>query len=121
MNHLLQLAYRHRNLSLLRRPLPMMAKGIGRLVTEDCRNLLRGQLPVLAVSIPWQCLAGFLRFQRRRLSVPEFSRRVSKILIHRDFHHRDPPSVVFSITSICSFAKDIDTTDELAEISKTFE
>lgn len=119
MNHLLQLAYRHRNQRLLRRPLPMIFKGLGQLIKEDFRNLLRGQLPVLSVSIPWHCLSAFMQFQQRRLSVPEFSRRVMKVFLHRDFHRDQPPTVVFSVTSLCAFAKDIDTTDELAEVSRT--
>jgi len=120
MNHLLQLAYRHRNLRLLSRPVPMIAKGIGRLMLEDSRNLLRGQLPILSVSIPWHCLAAFFQFQRGRLSVPSFSRSIMKVFLHRDFHHGEFPPVVFSTTSILSFAKDIDTEDELAELTELF-
>ncbi len=120
MNHLLQLAYRHRNLRLLSRPFPMITKGMGRLMLEDSRNLLRGQLPVLSVSIPWHCLTAFVRFQCGRLSVPEFSRSVMKVFLHRDYHHSDSSPVVFSTTSLCSFAKDIDTEDELAELSESF-
>ncbi|MEZ6053909.1 MAG: hypothetical protein R3C02_21370 [Planctomycetaceae bacterium] len=119
MNHLLQLAYRHRNVRLLRRPIPMFFKGMGQLIAEDSRNLLRGQLPVLSVSIPWHCLSAFLRFHQGRLSVPEFSRHVMKVFLHRDVHHMQPPAVVFSVTQLCAFAKDIDTTDELAEVSES--
>lgn len=121
LNHLMQLAYRHRNLKLRRRPFPMITKGLGQLIREDCRNLLRGQLPVLSVSIPWHCLTAFFRFQRRQLSVSEFSRTVMKVFLHRDVHESDSPPVVFSTTSLTSFAKDIDTKDELAEMSCSFQ
>ncbi len=119
MNHLLQLAYRHRNLSLIRRPLPMITKGIGRLLLEDIKNLGRGQAPVLSISIPWHGAAGFFQYRRGKFSPDEFSRRVMKVLLHRDFHQTDPPAVVFSTTSIRSFAKDIDTEGELEELIAT--
>lgn len=115
MNHLLQLAYRHRNLRIDRRPLPMLVRGLGQLIRADAGNLRRWQFPLLTVSIPWHCLSAFLKFRRRRLTVEEFSHAVMKVFLHRDFHAWNPPAVVFSTTGIRSFAKDIDTTDELKE------
>ena len=115
-NHLLQLAYRHRNLNLRRRPIPMVFKGLGRLIREDVRNLFRGQLPILTLSIPWYCLTAFRKFQSGRLTVSGFSRSVMKVLLHRDRQKSDPPSVVFFLSKACSFAKDIDTQIELDEV-----
>ena len=115
-NHLLQLAYRHRNLNLRRRPIPMIFKGLGRLIREDFRNLFRGQLPILTWSIPWHCLTAFQKFQKGQLTVSGFSRSVMKVLLHRDRHQTDPPAVVFSLSDACSFAKDIDTQVELDEV-----
>ena len=119
MNHLLQLAYQHRNLRLLNRPLPIFLRGIGQLVAQDVRNLLRGQVPVLAFSIPWHALAGFIQYQRGALSVEDFSRHAMKVLVHRDFqiHGGSSSAVVFSTTAIKSFAKDSDTQDELLELT----
>lgn len=119
LNHLLQLTYRHRNLRLLSRPIPMIAKGLGQLIKEDCRNLLRGQMPVLSLSIPWQCLTALIQFHRGQLSVSEFSQTVMKVFVHRDFHGSAPPPVVFSTTSITAFARDLDTKDELAELTRS--
>lgn len=119
MIHLLQLAYRHRNLRLRSRPVPMILKGIWRLIGEDCRNLARGQWPVLSLAIPWNCFTAFWRFQRKSLSVSRFSKTVARIFLHRDYHRAQSPSVVFSTTGIQSFAKDIDTEDELAELRES--
>jgi hypothetical protein len=115
-NHLLSLAYRYRNRDLRRRPWRMVASGLGRLLWADLRSLLMGRLPILTLSIPYHGLKGYYRFRRGKLTPREFEYRLAKTFLHRDFHraaHGRP--VVFAITSILSFAKDIDTVAELAE------
>ncbi len=115
-NHLLQLAYSHRNIELHKRRFRMIARGVGRLVAEDFQNLFALQMPKLAVSIPAACLSAYGKFRRGTLTVPQFADYVSRVFLHREFRRSaEGPSAVFSLAPIVSFAKDIDTKAELDE------
>lgn len=117
IGHLLQLAYRYRNLPLARRPLPMLWHGLGRLLREDLAGLARGKAPTLALGIPWHALRAYFRYRRGRLSFEEFERRLAKVLVHRhDQHSGAGRPVVFSLTTLLSLAKDLDTWAELREV-----
>lgn len=116
MVRLLHLAYRYRNRPLWQRALGMTLQGIGSLALQDLRNLARFQLPVLALSIPYHCISGYVRYRRGHFGVPDLERVLARIFVHRDMQHEagDRP-VAFSVTRALSLAKDIDTQAELSE------
>lgn len=116
---LMRLVYRHRNVDVRRRHIQMLAHGWTELLAEDCRNLFAFQPSMLSVSIPYYCLNAFRKFRRQDLTVPEFEDYVAKVFLHGEFQ---PGSVgrpvVFATTRILSFAKDVDTKAELAELTE---
>ena len=83
---------------------------------EDLRNLGRGQLPILTVSIPWHLSRAYRELQTRSLTVPGLERHAARVLLHRRFRRSGRP-VVISVSPILSFAQDIDTQAELDAIS----
>lgn len=117
--YLLSLAYRYRNRELRRRYLRMVARSLWRFFQEDLQNLVRGQLPGLTVSIPYHALTAFFKYRRGTAAVADFERAVARGFLHRRHVHdaRDRP-VVFSVTPITSFAKDIDTIAEFTEAAE---
>ena len=116
-NHLLQLAYRHRNLDLRKRWLPMLARGLGRLMFEDVRNLFRLKPSALSITIPRQCLRAYKKYSRGELTVPDFGDAAARVLLHRDYRGAaNVRPVQFAVTPIVSFAKDVDTVAEMDEL-----
>ena len=116
---LLHLAYRHRNKPLLQRAVSMSLKGLGLLIAQDLRNLLRLQVPVLTLAIPLICWSAYLAYRRGHLGVARFEQAVSRLFVHRD--HRDSNTrrpVVFTVTDVLSLAKDLDTKAELEEATR---
>jgi len=115
-NHILHLAYRYRNRDLRWRHVQILARGLGRLLWEDFRQLCLGKLPVLTISIPLHGLRGYHRLRRGVLTPHDFEHGVAKTLLHRRYQAAaGGRPVVFAITRLLSFAKDIDTVAELAE------
>lgn len=108
---LLSLAYRYRNWTPRQRMPPMLVRGIGMMLGEDCRNLARGQLPILSVSIPWHLLRAYRELQTSRLTVSGLERHATSVLLHRRYRDAERP-VVIATTSTVSFAQDIDTQAE---------
>lgn len=108
---ILALAYKYRNRPVRQRILPMLFRGLMTLATQDVRNLGRGQIPILTLSIPWQFLRAVLAFQRRTLTISEFEHRIGQVLLHRSFRG-SPDTVVVTLTEIRSFAQDIDSERE---------
>jgi hypothetical protein len=116
-NHLLQLAYRYRNWDMRTRHVPMVVHGLGRFVWEDLRNLASLRLPTLTLSVPYYCLRAYYRYRHQQLTVPDFEHHVGKVFLHRDFQgSAEGRPVVFALTGLTAFAKDIDTRAELEEI-----
>ena len=116
-NHLLQLAYRHRNLDLRKRWLPMLARGLGRLMFEYVRNLFRLRPSALSITIPRQCLRAYKKYSRGELTVPDFGDAAARVLLHRDYRGAAKISPVqFAVTPLVSFAKDVDTVAEMDEL-----
>ena len=107
---------RYRNRDLRQRYVRMVARSLWQLLQEDVRNLFTFQLPILTVSIPYHALAAFFRYRRGKATVGDFERAVAKGFLHRrHLHDAHGRPVVFSLSPIRSFAKDIDTIDEFAE------
>ncbi len=118
-NHLLQLAYRYRNRLLYKRYFGLTLRALGSLIAADFYNLRRWQLPILTFKLPCLGLWAYYKFRRNRLTLREYENFISTAFLHRAYEHcgGDHP-VIFSITSILSFAKDIDTVAEFEEVNK---
>jgi hypothetical protein len=116
--HVLRMAYRYRNWSARTRHLRMVLHGVGRLIVDDVRNLFSLKAPVLTVTVPYAGLRTYRRLRRGVLTVRELERAIAKTLLHRDFQDQaEGRPVVLPVTPILSFAKDIDTHAELAEVA----
>jgi hypothetical protein len=108
--------YRYRNRDIRKRPFRMIARGLGSLVVEDFRQLFSSEFPGLTVSIPYGVLRAYYRLRRQQVTLSDFESVVAKCFVRSIFHRRaQGRPVVFAITRILSFAKDIDTQAELAE------
>ncbi len=113
---ILELMYRYRNRDIRKRPFRMIARGLGSLVVEDFRQLFSSEFPGLTVSIPYGVLRAYYRLRRQQVTLSDFESVVAKCFVRSIFHRRaQGRPVVFAITRILSFAKDIDTQAELAE------
>jgi hypothetical protein len=117
--HFLTLAFRHRNRELRHRHLRMVMHSLWRLLQEDLKNLWALQWPILTVSIPYHALTAFFKCRRWRATVGDFERAVAGGFLHRE-HLADAQGrpVVFSVSSILAFAKDIDTLAEFNEAAE---
>lgn len=120
LNRLLVAAYRYRNWPLHHRVLPLLARGIALLIKQDLLNLLRFQLPLLTVSIPWHILRAYWGIRKGSLTLDTFQRHLARTVVHRGFR-REPHPFVVTMTPIASFAKDIDTLGELQEATGHFQ
>jgi hypothetical protein len=113
---ILESAYRYRSRHIQERHFRMIARGLGGLAAEDFRHLLRLKFPVLTMSIPYRALRDYYKLRRQQLTLPDFEYAVAKAFVRSEFQHcAHGRPVVFVITQILSFAKDIDTKGELAE------
>lgn len=118
VTHVLHMAYRYRNWNARTRHVRMVLHGLRRLVAHDVRNLLVLKAPVLSVSVPYVGMRTYRKLRRGVLTLREFERSVARTLLHREFQGAaNGRPVVFSIARILSFAKDIDTQAELAEVA----
>ncbi len=70
---ILSLAYRYRNWAVHKRVLPMLTRGIGRMLVNDLRNLPRGQAPTLTCAIPWHLLRAYGELARAGYPFPAWS------------------------------------------------
>ena len=114
--YLLRLAYRYRNRELRQRRLRMILHGLGRLLTEDLNELLHFQPPTVTASLLYFTLRGYRRYCQGRATIGDVEQAIARAFLHRSARQSGPAQpVVFCLTDIVSFAKDIDTLDELAE------
>lgn len=89
-----------------------------RFFEEDLRNLFRLQWPILTISIPYHASTAFFKYRRGTGTVADFERVVARGFLHRRHLHdaQDRP-VVFSVSPIAAFAKDLDTIAEFTEVA----
>ncbi len=117
VNRLLELAYRYRNRVLNKRYMGITLGALGTLLTQDIRNLARFQLPVLTIGVPYVGLRGYFRYQRGKATLGDVEEFLKRAFLHRQYHRAaGGRPVVISITTLLSFAKDIDTKAELDEL-----
>ncbi len=118
MFRLLELAYRYRNRPLWQRALGMTMQGVGALMAQDFGSLMHARPSLLSLSIPFHCVASYLRYRSGHFGVSDLERVFAKVFLHRgaQVDHGNRP-VVFAITRALSLAKDIDTRAELDELT----
>jgi hypothetical protein len=117
MNRMLELAYRYRNRVLEKRYIGMTFGVLGTLLAHDLRNLGKLQLPLLTFQIPYLGLRGFFRYRRGKATLSEVEHFLARSFLHRRFHRAaGGRPLVISVSSLLSFAKDIDTRAELEEL-----
>ncbi len=113
---LLQLVYAHRNQKLQKRVFGVLMRSLGILAAADLRNLRSCQMPVLTFTVPYSCLRAYGKYRRRRATIADFEAALATSFVHRRFRHQaSNRPVIFSLTRMVSFAKDIDTKAELDE------
>ena len=120
INRLLELAYKYRNRALNKRHIGITLGAIAALIAQDLKNLLEFQLPVLTFVLPCIGLRDFFKYHRETATLRDHEYFLAKTFLHRRYHHaaHNRP-VVISITSLQSFARDIDTKAELEEVEST--
>lgn len=115
-NRFLTLAYRYRNRGLYERAIRMTCRAIATMAAEDLRTLASFHLSGRTLSVPYLVFRVVRKFRAGKLTIRQLETAVSKLLIDPLFHRQvRKRSVVFSVTRIKSFAKDIDTRAELEE------
>jgi hypothetical protein len=120
MNRMLELAYRYRNRVLEKRYIGMTCGILGTLMRQDLRNLAKFQVPMLTFQIPYLGLRGFFGYRRGTAALSEVENFLAKSFLHRRFHRAaGGRPVVISVSSLLSFAKDIDTQAELEELDSS--
>jgi hypothetical protein len=104
---------------LRKRYLGITIRMLGTLISEDVRNLLSAKPSMLTFSVPYHGLSAYYKYQRRELTLRDYEHAISSIMLHREFQHSaEGRPVVCCISSIVSFAKDIDTIAELEELDQ---
>ncbi len=118
-NRFLELAYRYRNRALRKRVVGMTFKAMAALIAQDLRNLLEFQLPVLTFVLPYVGLRDYFKYRHGTATLRDHECFLTRALLHRRFQHAaDNRPVFISTTRLLSFAKDIDTRGELAELDR---
>ncbi|MCB0359174.1 MAG: hypothetical protein KDD44_06050, partial [Bdellovibrionales bacterium] len=117
--HLLHTAYRHRNTPLARRVLLMLLTGWWRLIREDIRSLSKRTPSAVSLAVPFHGLRGCGYYLFRRLTLKQFATLLESALVRRaDRQDAGKCAVVVSATTAASFAMDIDTRRDIAEVLK---
>lgn len=115
-NRFLTLAYRYRNRGLYERAIRMTCGAVATMVAEDLRTLASLHLSGRTFSVPYLVFRAIRKFRAGKLTIRQLETVASKIFMDPVFHRQvKKRSVVFSVTRIKSFAKDIDTRAELEE------
>ena len=114
---LLSLAYRERNRDFSRRPRSIVARLLGTLLFRDLTNLLRLKFPLVTYMVLRHGLATFFRWRRGDLDLDGLARGLGAVLVRRKHFRRWGGGCIRLVASRhISFAKDIDTREELAEM-----
>ena len=115
-NRFLMLAYRYRNRGVYERTVRITLRAMGLWLADDLRSLGSLRLPGRIVAAPYGIFRTYLRYRRRRLTVPELAAELARQVMVPGAMPPGTPSVTMAVTRIRSFAKDIDTRRELEEI-----
>lgn len=113
---LLNLAYSYRNQPLPKRVTGMTVRSLGMLLRQDLGRIARLHLPKLTVAIPFHCLSAYRAYRRRKLTVAGFERAFTSTFV--DDAYQTSRAAEFSISTIVSFARDLDTRAEFDEATR---
>jgi len=115
-NRFLTLAYRYRNRGVYERVIRMTLRAMGTMIVADLRILASFHLSGRTFSVPYLAFQGYRKLRAQRLTVDDLETMAAKAIVEPAFQRRvKKGSIVFSVTRIQSFAKDIDTHAELDE------
>jgi hypothetical protein len=118
-NRFLTLAYRYRNRAVYERAIRMTLRALATMMVEDVRILASLHLSGRTFSVPYLVFRAYGKFRAEKLTIHDLENVVAKILVEPGFHRQAKKrSVVFKLTRIQSFAKDIDTRAELEETAR---
>ena len=116
---LLHLAYRHRNRGYSSRKRTIVLSILGTLIRRDLWNLARLEPPTLTYSVLRHGLGTFARWRRGEIDLAGLELGLAKIVVRRrHFRREGPESVRIATSRHISFAKDLDTREELAELDR---
>ena len=116
---LLHLAYRQRNRGYSSRKRTIVLSILGTLIRRDLWNLARLEPPTLTYSVLRHGLGTFARWRRGEIDLAGLELGLAKIVVRRrHFRREGPASVRIATSRHISFAKDLDTREELAELDR---
>jgi hypothetical protein len=119
LHRLFTLAYRERNRGYSTRTRAILLRILGTLLRRDLLNVLRLQPPTLTWSVLRHGLGTYGRWRRGDLDIEGFARGVGAVLVRRKHFRAEGARAVRVVTSdILSFAKDLDTVEECAELER---
>ena len=118
---LLHLAYRQRNRGgYSKRRRTIVFNVLGTLLRRDLFNIARLEPPTLTYSVLRHGLGTFARWRRGEIDIEGLELGLAKIVVRRRHFRREGPSSVRIATSRhISFAKDLDTREEVAELDRS--
>ncbi len=115
-NRFLMLAYRFRNRSVYERTVRITLRVLGLWLADDIRKAASLRWPGRVVAAPYGIFRTYFRYCRGSLTVPELAAELARQVMVPGTTPRTAHPVAMVVTPIRSFAKDIDTRQELEEI-----
>ena len=115
----IELVYQERNRDYEQRRRDIVLRLLGVLLWRDLMNLLRLHPPTLTYSAIRYGLGAFMAWRRNELTVEQLATGIEKMVVHREYHCKPASGCVrIIVTPHVSFAKDIDTREELDEVDQ---
>lgn len=116
---LLDLFYRERNKDYDQRRRAIIARILLTLLGRDFFNLIRLKPPTLTYTVLRHGLGTFMRWRRNQLDLEGLAHGCAAIIVRRRYFRRWRSRCVrIATTPLLSFAKDIDTEEELGEVAE---
>jgi hypothetical protein len=113
------LVYRERNRGYSRRRRTIFFKILGTLIRRDLLNLFRLLPPTLTYTVLRHGLGTFARWRRGDLDLQGLAFGLAAVLVRRKHFRRRGAACVRVVTShLVSFAKDLDTQEEVADLEQ---
>lgn len=117
-NRFLMLAYRFRNRSVYERVVRITLRAMGLWLADDLRSLGAFRWPGRIVAAPYGIFRTYFRYRRGRLTVAGLAAELARQVMVPGSTAPGVPAVAMVVTRLRSFAKDIDTRQELEEIQR---
>lgn len=116
LNRFLMLAYRFRNRSVYERMIRITLRALGLWLVDDLRGVASFHCPGRVVAAPYGIFKAYLRYRLERFTVRDLSTELSRQIMVPGHMPGIAPRAAVVVSRIRSFAKDIDTHQELAEV-----